>query len=95
MLEGLSNYSGEADRELGTKEFNGTKARGFVIEAKKIDPNVSAGTVEIWIDAESNLPAEIRFEMKLSGYPLTLRFGRDDETTVEIHRKNSQTWGGY
>ena len=73
MLEGLRKYSGQADRELGTKAINGQEARGFVIDSKKIDPNAYTGSVEIWIDAESHLPAELRIEMKNAQVPMTVR----------------------
>ena len=38
-LENLGRFSGEADRDLGTKEINGKKARGFQIEMKKMEPD--------------------------------------------------------
>jgi len=52
-LEDLGRFSGKADRELGTKEVNGKKARGFQIEMEKMtagdrgprkNPAVAPGT---------------------------------------------------
>lgn len=63
-LEELGKFSGKADRELGTKEINGRKARGFQIDMKKISADSMPGTREIWIDAESNLPVFVRDDMK-------------------------------
>ena len=63
-LEELGKLSGKADRELGTKEINGKKARGFQIDKKKINADSTPGTREIWIDVESNLPVLVRDDMK-------------------------------
>lgn len=61
----LGRFAGKADRELGTKEFHGKKARGFVIGIEKIDPRASPSRkLEIWLDSETNLPAMIRAEEK-------------------------------
>jgi outer membrane lipoprotein-sorting protein len=73
MVEKLGTYSGQADKLLGTKVIEGRTARGFAIEAQKIDPDVYSGPTEIWIDAESNLPLLIRYEMK-AGAPATIQF---------------------
>ncbi len=73
MVEKLSMFSGQADRLLGTKEIDGKTAKGFEIQARKIDPDVYSGPVEIWIDARSSLPVLIRYEMQTSGVPATIR----------------------
>jgi len=69
MLDKLSRFSGQADRKLGTKEINGTKAWGFEIDGKKIDPDAYPGAVEIWLAAASDLPVAISYEMKSLGLP--------------------------
>ena len=56
-LENLGRFSGDADRELGTKEINGKKARGFHIDMKKMGGD--SGFMEIWLDTESDLPVLI------------------------------------
>jgi hypothetical protein len=63
-LENLGRFSGEADRQLGTKEIGGTEARGFQIDYKKICPTSTPGKVEFWLDAKSNLPVLLRYEIK-------------------------------
>jgi len=70
----LGKFSGEADRELGTKEIGGKKARGFQIDMKKMDRDaLGAGTAEIWIDTESNLPVLVRYEgMKQLDHSLSI-----------------------
>ena len=74
VLDGLSRYSGEADRDLGTKVIDGRKSHGFIIDARKIDPSTFEGSAEVWVDSESNLPIEVSYLMKLPGIDLTLRY---------------------
>ena len=75
MVEKLGEFFGQADRDLGTKEISGKKARGFEIGMKKLDPPpdspaspsgpaypTNRGTAEIWIDSESSLPLLLRFK---------------------------------
>jgi outer membrane lipoprotein-sorting protein len=73
MVDKLSTFSGQADRLLGAREINGKTAKGFEIEARKIDPDVYSGPVEIWVDGQSSLPVLIRYEMKTAGVPATIR----------------------
>ena len=69
VLDELSKFTGQADRALGTRQIEGKTARGFEIAAKKIDPDSFSGPVQIWIDADSNLPLLVRYEMKLVQAP--------------------------
>jgi hypothetical protein len=73
IFEKLGDFSGQADRELGKKTIGGAQAWGFEIDGKKIDPEGYRGPVEIWLDVKSNLPIFIRYDMKISGIPITLR----------------------
>ena len=73
MVEKLSQFSGQADRLLGTKEIDGKAAKGFEIQARKIDPDIYSGPIEIWIDAQTNLPVLIRYEMTTSGVPAIIK----------------------
>jgi outer membrane lipoprotein-sorting protein len=74
-LEDLGRCSGQADRQLGTKEINGKVARGFEIDMAKIYAVVDGGRelkktaagdsiptrkAEIWLDPDSNLPVLVR-----------------------------------
>ena len=75
-LERLGRFSGAADRELGTKEINGKKARGFQIEMRRMNPEFDRpGLAAIWIDTESNLPVLVCYEGMKS---------MDRSTTAEI-----------
>ncbi len=67
MVVKLGDFSGQADRDLGTKEINGKKSRGFEIAMKKlmrVPPGAEQSMAEIWIDPESNLPVFVQFKMK-------------------------------
>lgn len=75
MLEGLKKYTGKADKELGAKTINGKKVLGYVIDTKKIDPNAERfGPTELWIDAETHLPVELKLKMNSPVTPVTLSF---------------------
>lgn len=72
-LDKLSTFSGHADRDLGTRQIEGKQARGFEIEARKIDPDSYSGSMEIWLDAATNLPLLLRYELKGASAPGTIR----------------------
>jgi hypothetical protein len=86
MVEKLGEFSGQADRELGIKEISGKRALGFQVNSKKIDPDAPPGSVEIWIDTESHLPALIRYEMMADGKPHTARF-QDFQWNIDLAPK--------
>jgi len=73
LVDKLSMISGQADRALGTREIDGKTAKGFEIEARKVDPDSYSGPMEIWIDTQSNLPVLILYEMKTASMPATIR----------------------
>ena len=54
--------------ELGTRQIEGKTAKGFEIQARKIDPDVYSGPMEIWIDPDTNLPLLVRYDFKGAGY---------------------------
>jgi hypothetical protein len=67
VMEGLGGFSGQADRDLGVREINGKKARGFEIDMKKLfppprgDDDPSKDVAEVWIAPESSLPVLVEF----------------------------------
>jgi outer membrane lipoprotein-sorting protein len=71
-FEGLGKFSGQADRELGSKTIDGRKVQGFLIDTKKIDPDAYSAKLELWLDAETSLPAEMRIEMNNANPPMSL-----------------------
>ena len=87
-LENLGRFSGEADRELGTKEINGKKARGFQIEMKKMEAEYAKpGLAEIWLDPQSNLPVLVRYEgMKALGHSDT-QIDTDIQWNIDLDPK--------
>jgi outer membrane lipoprotein-sorting protein len=85
-LDELSTFSGQADGDLGTKQLDGRTARGFEIDARKIDPNQFAGPVEIWVDAQTSLPMLLRWEIKASPVPGVLVM-RDFEWNLDLDPK--------
>ncbi len=72
LLDRLGEFSGEADRELGTKEIDGKPAQGFEIDVKRIDRDSYPEPVEIWVDVETKLPALLRLTLKPSGVESTM-----------------------
>ncbi len=66
-VQSLGSFAGRADRELGIKEIDGTKARGFQFDdASKLLPHNSPPETiaDVWIDIESNLPIRLHQERK-------------------------------
>ncbi len=85
LFEKLGRFSGDADRDLGTQEIDGKAARGFEIDAKKIDPDAYSGPVEIWLDFDTNLPVKIQYKIEAST-PGTLTM-HDFRWNVELDPK--------
>ncbi len=85
-IQSLGKFSGQADRELDTKEIGGKKARGFEIDASRLDPDSRLGPVEIWIDTEANLPVLIRYESKMGLFPSAVRM-KDFQWNIDLEAK--------
>jgi len=70
MIAKLGEFSGQTDRDLGTKEIDGKNCRGFEIDAGRLfgQPHCPVGpgvkTVEVWIDSKSSLPVVVQFKWK-------------------------------
>jgi hypothetical protein len=72
--ENWCNLSGEAKRDLGSKEIQGKKAYGFEVDVKKMYSDMpTTGLAEIWIDAESNLPVLARLKMQMQNISVTVQ----------------------
>ena len=71
-IEHLGQFTGKADRELGTRIINGKKAFGFQIDNKKMDSDARTGITELWLDAESNLPVLVRYESRWQAISTTV-----------------------
>lgn len=60
-IAALGGFSGQAKRELGTKQIHGKTSHGFVVDCESIT-GWGSGEAQIWIDTESKLPVEIKIE---------------------------------
>jgi outer membrane lipoprotein-sorting protein len=67
--ESLKKFSGQADRVLPEKEVAGRKLPGFELDAKKVDPDIFPGTLQVWFDPDTNLPAYIDYAFTLTDTP--------------------------
>lgn len=67
----LGAFSGEADKELEPRKIDNRPTRGFQIAAKKIDADLS-GTVDVWVDAETNLPTLVEYGMERPKAKMTM-----------------------
>lgn len=66
----LGEMSGQADRDLGTKEISGKNVRGFEIDGRKLFKmplTAPACVVEVWLDRDSNLPFIVELRISLRG----------------------------
>lgn len=88
LVAKLGEFSGQADRELGTKEINGKRARGFEIDMKKlVKRRVSEQCmVEVWIDTESSLPVVVQFKMTKDRSEETIRL-QDFQWNIDLDPK--------
>ncbi len=71
VLGKLGEFSGQADRDLGTRQIDRCKARGFGISIGKIAPDFQPGTLWVWVDPQTNLPVLV--EMGILGAPGIIR----------------------
>ena len=60
VREGL----GRIVRDLGIKEINGKQARGYVMAFSEAEPGSGRDAVEVWVDAETELPVEFGYTIK-------------------------------
>jgi hypothetical protein len=89
MVAKLGEFSGQADSELGTKEINGKKSRGFGIDMQKLfnRPGISErGIAEIWIDTESSLPVLVQITLTRDRSKQTIRI-QDFHWNIDLDPK--------
>jgi outer membrane lipoprotein-sorting protein len=86
-IESLGKFSGKADRQLGTKAINGKNAQGFIIDIHKVHPKSPPGTIEVWLDAETNLPLFIRSEVQLSPGRTVTEERSDIQWNIDLDRR--------
>lgn len=62
-MEQLASYRGEAEKNLGAKKIDGTNCYGFSLPLNEVDENLLDGTMEVWVDRETDLPIEIHMHV--------------------------------
>ncbi|MEM7557842.1 MAG: hypothetical protein AAF394_01840 [Planctomycetota bacterium] len=62
-MEQLASYRGEAEKNLGTKQIDGTDCYGFSVPLDEVDENLLDGTMEVWVDKTTDLPVEIHMHV--------------------------------
>lgn len=67
----LGAFSGKADNELAPRKIANRSTRGFQIAARKIDADLN-GTLDIWVDAETNLPVLVEYQMERPKAKMTM-----------------------
>jgi hypothetical protein len=50
--------------DLGTKQLHGKTAHGYVVSLGNPDPTSGQNAIEVWLDPETDLPIEFRYEDK-------------------------------
>jgi len=80
FIEKLGKFSGQVDRDLGSRQLGDVRATGFQIAAEKLDmghmPDMP-GTVDVWVDPQTELPVLVEGSMGL-GEGLKVRFVIED-----------------
>lgn len=67
----LGSFSGDADKEFAPRKIGDRPARGFRIAADKIDSGLR-GTLDIWVDAETDLPVLVEYDMQQPKAKMTM-----------------------
>ncbi|MCP4787810.1 MAG: hypothetical protein GY878_30190 [Fuerstiella sp.] len=86
-IEELGKFISRAQRQLGTMQINGKNAQGFAIDHQEIYPQAQPGTMEVWLDAETNLPVLIRSETRLSGTRTTIEEKTNIQWNIDLDAK--------
>lgn len=64
MLESLAKYEGDSREDLGEETINGVRSVGFGVPVDEIEPSAGAGTMNVWVDINTQLPTKITVEME-------------------------------
>lgn len=59
QLQNLSKFKEVAQKQLGEKSINGTLCDGFEILTSEIDSSAGDGTLTVWVNRKTQLPASI------------------------------------
>ena len=72
QFQQIADFNPEDATSLGKKKIDGKNCVGFQIAADKVDPSTNSGTVKLWIDESTDLPAVV--VLTLSGEDTTMEF---------------------
>jgi hypothetical protein len=85
-LLAIHDQSGEVLRHLGTREIDGKQARGFVVSFRDAAPFRGCSAVDVWVDAETDLPLEFSWKQENEGVVDELRI-KDCRWNIELDRQ--------
>jgi hypothetical protein len=87
MLTKVREGSCEVIRELGTRQFRGQEARGYLLNVKDAPAFRDVDAVEVWVNSATNLPIEFSIENGIEGeYRETFRIS-DCRWNIELADK--------
>ena len=64
LLRMIREHLGEVTRDLGSKQIDGRKARGYAMTFKKTRESRPKPPMDVWVDAETDLPIEFGYKSK-------------------------------
>ncbi len=70
-LEKLDDKKDHASKQLATMVIEGVECQGFEIAMDKVDPDAGGGTMEVWVDMKSRLPALVKLQTNF-GMPMEM-----------------------
>ena len=72
-LRMVQEREGEIIRELGSKKIGGRLANGFVMKLLGVEKGSGYDALEVWTDAETDLPIEFSFKVKANDWSQDFR----------------------
>jgi hypothetical protein len=63
-VQRMSKGNVKVTADLGTKQLHGKTAHGYIVSLGHPNPDSGANAVQLWVDTETDLPMEFRYEDK-------------------------------
>jgi outer membrane lipoprotein-sorting protein len=92
MLKELANFKGRGV-ELVSKLIDDHPAVGFLVNLNEIDPDVPTGTLQMWVDLETNRPLELTMDFGSKGSMRFFDFDWNADPAPELF--NTEPPDGY